>query len=219
MMTKHITKPLPIRQKSFAVTANLTLPEYLAGLPQEVRQFIQMRRAEIRLTPAQQDFLLTYSEIINLVMLVTEDAPETAIILPIVARIVAASPRFTLYIVRDTDDLAMLEEAVEELDLTDEESEVDLPLLLFFDEEWNYQTQWGSQPEAAESYLDEWLERNPTYEQLADSDDPEDQDQYWQLTDNLLFEMRMWYNSALDQECIREICQQLAVLLDEETNE
>ena len=200
MTTEQFSKVLPIQQKAFAITANLTLPEYLTELPQEVRQLMQMRRAEVRLTPEQQDFLLDYSDILNFVVIVTDDAPETIVILPIIARIVAMSPRFSLHIVRDTDNLTMLEGAVDELDLEDDENDVALPLLLLFDEEWNYQTQWGPQPEAAESYLDEWLEKNPTYEILAESDDAEDQDMYWQLTDSLLFEMRMWYNTALEQQ-------------------
>lgn len=212
-------KALPIQQKAFAITANMTFPEYLEQLPQEMRQFMQMRRAEVRLSPEQQDYLLNYADILNFVMLVSDEAPETAIILPIIARFVANSPRFSLHVLRDTDELSMLDAAVDELELEEDDTELDLPLLLLFDEEWNYQAQWGSQPEAAEAYLDEWLERHPTYEELADSDDTDDQDQYWQLTDTLLFEMRMWYNSKLDKECIAEICQLLAKLSEEDLEE
>jgi len=219
MTTEPMTKALPIQNKAFMITANMTLHEYLAELPQEQRQLMQMRRAEVRLAPEQQEFLLHYTDILNFIMLVSDDAPETAIILPIITRIVAASARFSLHIVRDTDDLSMLEAAIDELDSEDEENELDLPLVFFFDEEWNYQAQWGPQPEAAESYLYEWLKKNPSYEYLAESNDEKEQDQYWQLTDSLLYEMRLWYNSSLDKACIREICNLLTSLQNDEETE
>lgn len=219
MTTELMAKALPIQHKAFTVTANMTLQEYLAELSQEQRQLMQIRRAEVRLAPEQQEFLLNYTDVLNFVVLVTDDAPETVIVLPIIARIAAASPRFSLHIVRDTDDLSMLETAIDGLEIEDEESELDLPLLFFFDEEWAYQAQWGPQPEDAETYLDEWLEKHPAYERLAESDDEEDQDAYWQMTDSLLYEMRVWYNSALNKACIREICDLLTSLLNEEETE
>jgi len=208
-------KPLPIHQKSFTITALMAFGEYLSTLSLEQRQFMQIRRGEVRLPTEHQDFLLNYPDVLNFVLLISDDAPETAIIAPIIAHITATAPRLTLHIVRDTDDLTMLEAAVDDLTL-DEENDIDLPLLFVFDEEWNCQTQWGPQPESAEAYLVQWLETNPSYEQLAESDDAEGQEMYWQLTDQLLYEMRMWYNSSLDKECIREICELLALLSDDD---
>jgi hypothetical protein len=215
MITELNHKILPIRQKTFTVTSALSFHEYLATLSVEQRQLMQTRLSEVRLPVDSQEFLLAYPDTLNLLVLVSDETPETLIVLPILERMVAAAPRLVLRVVRDTDDLSLLETAVEELEL-DEESELDLPILFIFDEEWCWQTQWGPQPEAAEAYLEEWLEANPTYERLAESDNLEDQDTYWQLTDQLLYEMRMWYNSTLDQACIREVCTLLQTLVTED---
>lgn len=215
MTIEIIPKPLPIHQKAFTVTAMMALSEYLSTLAPEQRQFMRIRMNEVRLPPNHQEFLLSYPDVLNLVILVSDDAPETAIIVPITEHLTAASPRLTLRIVRDTDDLTMLEAAVDDL-IVDDENGIDLPQLFVFDEEWNYQAQWGPQPEKAEAYLEQWLEMHPTYESFAESDDLEEQDMYWQLTDQLLYEMRMWYNSGLDKECIREVCELLATLIDDD---
>jgi hypothetical protein len=214
MTTELGLKPLPILQKAFTITANMTFREYLAALSTEQRQFMQMRQAEVRLPPTYQDFLLNYPDVLNIVVLVADDAPETAIVLPVIEQIAVSSPRLVVRILRDTDDLTRLEAAVDDLEL-DHMNEVDLPRLFIFDEEWNWQAQWGPQPEGAEAYLDAWLEAHPTYERLAESDDLDDQDLYWQLTEQLLHEMRMWYNSTLDKECVREVCDLLATLNDD----
>ncbi len=216
MTTELGLKPLPILQKAFTITANMTFPEYLAVLSTEQRQFMRMRQAEVRLPPVYQDFLLNYPDVLNIIVLVADDAPETAIVLPVIEQITVASPRLVMRIVRDTDDLTRLEAAIEDLEL-DQISEIDLPRLFVFDEEWNWQAQWGPQPEGAEVYLDAWLEAHPAYARLAESDDLDDQELYWHLTEQLLHEMRMWYNSGLDRECIRELCDLLATFNDDPT--
>ncbi len=206
-------KALPIQDKAFLFTANLTLSEYLDTLSVQ-RPLLRTRMAEVRLPTDKQDFLVTYPDILNLLLVVSEDAPETAIILPIIERIVAASPRLVLRVIRDTDDLSGLEATIDDLDLG-EDSETDLPLLLIFDEEWNWREQWGPRPEAAEPRFDRWIETHPAFEQLSNSDEEEDQDAYWQLAEQLLQEMRVWYNSGLDQECIGEICALLEAVGEE----
>ena len=180
MTTELSAKPLPICQKAFTITASTTFHEYLSAIALEQRQFMQIRQAEIRLPPVHQNFLLNYPDVLNLVILVADDAPETAIVVPIIEQIVAVSPRLVLRIIRDTDDLAMLEATVDDFDL-DDEIEIDLPLLFIFDEEWNCQAQWGPQPDGAAAYLDKWLEAHPTYESLAVSDELDNQDNYLHL--------------------------------------
>lgn len=210
-------KALPIQNKAFTFTSNLTVREYVNATPHQ-RTLMRVRLAEVRISPKEQDFFLNYPDIINFLLVVSDDAPEAAIILPIIQRIVATSPRFTLRIIRDTDDLSKVEEAVDDLDLS-EESETDLPLLLLFDEEWNWREQWGPRPEAAETYFDQWLETHPEFEQLASGESDEEQQAYSQLTNELLQEMRVWYNSGLDRECIREIYALLKSLQDDDSED
>ncbi|MEZ4673564.1 MAG: thioredoxin family protein [Caldilineaceae bacterium] len=213
MTTYPITKALPMNHKAFTVTAASSYREYVAAAPEQ-RQILQVRYAEVRFSPEQQNFLVNFPDVLNLVLVVSEDAPETAVILPILVRITEISPRLILRILRDTDDLTLLESAVDEIDFRDDE--LDFPVLLIFDEEWNWQAQWGPQPAAAESYLDQWLGEHSNYEELAVSEDLQDQEEYWFLTDQLLYDMRVWYNSALDQECISEICELLTSLSNDD---
>lgn len=210
-------KALSIQNKAFTFTSSLTVQEYLDATPHQ-RQLVQVRFKEVRLSPSAQDYFLSYPDILNFLMVVSDDAPETAIVLPIIQRIVGTSPRFTLRVIRDTDDLSRIEEAVDDLDLS-EESETDLPLLLLFDEEWNWREQWGPRPEGAEAYFDQWLEAHPEFEQLANGESDEEQNDYSRLTDELLQEMRVWYNSGLDQECIREICELLQSLQEDDSED
>jgi hypothetical protein len=134
----------------------------------------------------------------------------------VLVAIATSSPRFTLQVVRDTDDLTGLDRLVEELDLAGAVNELDLPLLLLFDEEWNYQGQWGPHPQEAEHQLDEWFGQHPDYETLAESETAAAQASYAALLDQLTHEMRVWYNSGLNTACVREVRQLLAGLLDDE---
>lgn len=215
MNTYTADKPLPIQQKVFTITGGATYQEFVQSFSGD-RHLLQRRIDEVRVPPSIQAALVAYPDILNMVLLVSEDAPETIIILPIIVRLAQLSPRIMVRIVRDTDDLSLLEEAVEELDL---EEEIDLPLLLIFDEEWNWQTQWGPQPAAVEPFLDRWLETHSEYEALAEDETPAGQATYAQLSQLLLHEMRVWYNSGLNQACIQEVYETLNSLREDEREE
>lgn len=212
MTTYTADKLLPIQQKVFTVTSGLTFREFIEQFSGD-RHLLRSRVGEVRVPPAIQDTIVTYPDILNMVLLVSEEAPETMVILPIIVRLAQLSPRILLRILRETDDLSMLEAAVEDLDL---EEEIDLPLLLIFDEEWNWQAQWGPRPAAAEPYLDRWLETHSDYETLAEDETPAGQAAYVQRSNLLLHEMRVWYNSGLNQACIQEIYEVLGNLREDE---
>ena len=103
----------------------------------------------------------------------------------------------------------------EELDLNENLAELDLPLLLIFDEDWEFQGQWGPHPQEAERYLEEWFERNPAYETLAEADTPVAQKNYAALLEELTHEMRVWYNTDLNYACAQEVHELLASLIEE----
>ncbi len=205
-------KLLPIQQKAFTVTTGFTFSEFLQIFAGD-RQLLRSRVGEVRVPPAIQDAIVTYPDILNMVLLVNEDAPETVVLLPIIVRLAQLSPRIVLRILRDTDDLSLLETAVEDLDWAEG---IDLPLLLIFDEEWVWQAQWGPQPAAAEPYIDRWLEMHREYEALADDESAEGQVAYANLSLRLLHEMRVWYNSGLNQACIQELYELLSSLHEDE---
>jgi len=209
---------LPIQQKIFSFTTGLTASEFLATTPALAR-LLRQRLTEVRVPTPLQDFFVTYPDMLNFALLVSEDAPETAIILPIWMRVVQLSPRFSLRIFRDTDNLNLLNQITDDVELSEDLTEVELPLCLLFDEEWNYQTQWGPHPQAAEPFLDQWFEEHGEYETLAEDDSPEAQRSYAVLIQDLIQQMRVWYNSELDRACLQEIRDLLAGLREEDEGE
>lgn len=208
-------KTLPLTQRSLVLTASPSFREFLQANPVLAAAF-RSRRREIRLPLADQEFFASYPDTLHFLLLLAEESPETLVVAPVLAMIATSSPRFTLQIVRDTDDLTALDRLVEELDLAGAVNELELPLLLIFDEEWNYQGHWGPHPQEVERRLDEWFEHHPDYETLAESETPEAQANYAALLGQLTHEMRVWYNSSLNTACVREVRQLLASLLDDE---
>lgn len=209
---------LPVQQKIFAFTTGSTVAEFLEATP-ALAKLVRQRLHEIRLPAAIQDYFVSYPDTLNFALLVSEDAPETPIVLPLWIRIVQLSSRFSLRIFRDTDSLTMLNQLVDEIDLQEDLGELELPICLLFDEEWNYQTQWGPHPQSAEPFLDRWFEQHGEYEALAEDEAPEAQRKFALLINDLIYQMRVWYNSELDQAAIQEIRALLAGLREEEERE
>ncbi len=205
---------LLIQQKALAFTSSLTFREFLEKSP-TVAPFLRRRYAEIRIPLAEQTFFLTYPDILNFIVLVSEENPDTLVVLPILVRMAAASPHFWLGILRDTDDLSMLDALIDEIDFNEDLGDIDLPLLLVFDEEWNFQGQWGPHPQEAERYLEAWFEHHPEYAKLAEDDTVVAQQTYAILLDQLTHQMRAWYNSDLNRVCFQEIRELLTGLLEE----
>jgi hypothetical protein len=209
------TLPLPVQQKIFAFTTGLTATEFLSATP-ALAKLVHQRLREIRIPTLIQDFFITYPDTLNFALLVSEDAPETPIILPIWIRIAQLSSRFSLRIFRDTDNLGLLTQLMEDQDFNEELSEMELPICLILDEEWIYQTQWGPHPQAAEPFLDKWFEQHGEYETLAEDDTVEAQRKFMLLINALIQQMRVWYNSELDRACLHELRDLLAGLREEE---
>jgi hypothetical protein len=205
---------LLIQQKALAFTSSLTFREFLEKSP-TVAPLIRRRYHEIRIPLAEQTFFLTYPDTLNFIVLVSEESPDTLVVLPILVRMAAASPHFWLGILRDNDNLSMLDALIDEIDFNEDLGDIDLPLLLVFDEEWNFQGQWGPHPQEAERHLEEWFEHHPEYAKLAEDDTVAAQKTYAILLDQLTHEMRAWYNSDLNRACFQEIRELLAGLLEE----
>ncbi|CAN5873329.1 hypothetical protein BH10CHL1_BH10CHL1_36320 [soil metagenome] len=207
-------KTLLVQQKAIAFTSSLTFREFLEKSP-TIAPLLRGRYQEVRIPLAEQTFLLTYPDILNFIVLVNEESPDTLVVLPILVRMAAASPHFWLGILRDSDDLSMLNALIDEIDFAEDLGDLDLPLLLVFDEEWNFQGQWGPHPHEAERYLEEWFENHPEYAKLAEDETPLAQKTYATLLNQLTHEMRTWYNSDLNQACFLELRELLAGILEE----
>lgn len=167
-------------------------------------RLLQTRLAETRLGPAVQLAAACFPETMNILAVVSEEDPDTLAVLPIIARLVAAGPRLMLRVLSDDDDLTPLFVLAPELDPATLLNEWDLPQFLCFDEDWFLQAQWGPRPNAAEADVEAWLASHPEYETLADDESPAGQEQYAALVEELLYEMRVWYNSGLTQSCLEE---------------
>lgn len=205
---------ITLSQKACVLTRNLTFTELLNDTP-TLASTLRSRRQEVRIPPDIQDFLGYFPEQLHWVLLLNVESPETIVVAPILWKIAQTCPRITLTVVRDTDDLQPLARLVEEPDLSGDLADVDLPLLLIFDEEWNLQAQWGPHPQEAERHLDQWFEQHPHYETLAESNEPAEQQRYALLLDQLTWDMRVWYNSGLGQACISELRGLLVTLLED----
>ncbi|MBP7960561.1 MAG: thioredoxin family protein [Caldilineaceae bacterium] len=215
------TKIISLKQKSLAVTAGLSFAEYLTAYP-EAASILRGRWHETRLSPEDQLFLATYPDWLHLMVVVETDSPDTFILLPLLARLAEAGTRLSLRILTTDDDLTSLAGLVEEVDLLDEEADLDFPLLLVFDEEWDVSAQWGPRPQVADGFLDRWMETHADYVALMDLDDddisPAQDNQLTELTQRLYHEMRMWYAKTADQAAVTEIRTLLADLVTEESD-
>jgi hypothetical protein len=113
--------------------------------------------------------------------------------------------RVNLRVIREDEAAYLLPALVNDPALLAGWADADLPLLLSFDEEWQFQEQWGPHPQAIEPYFDSWLAEHGDYERLAEDESPAGQAAYAHLLDRLLYELRLWYNSSLNQACGEEL--------------
>lgn len=211
-MASHDTKRF--RQRALAFSSSLTVEEYLAARPAMKRLFCA-RRDEVRLPPAAQLFFCDYPDVLHFIALVNDALPETSVGVPVWARIAAACPRADLRLLAD-DDPAALEALINDPDAWADLDGVELPQLLVFDEEWQLQARWGPRSPAADAALDEWMGRHPDFEPPADGAPPGEQQAFAAMTQALALEMRVWYNSGLDRECVEGIQALLASLQGDE---
>lgn len=213
------TKPIPLDRKALAIMAGLSFAEYLVAYP-ESAPILLNRRREVRLSAEDQLFLTTYPDWLHLMAVVEPENPDTYILLPLLARLAEAGTRLSLRILTAEDDLSLLAGLVEEVDLLDEEADLDFPLLLVFDEEWECSAQWGPRPQVADAYLDKWMAQHADYVALVELDDddlsPAQEAEWVQLTQRLYHEMRIWYTRDADQAAFTEICTLLADLVADE---
>ncbi|MCS6828237.1 MAG: thioredoxin family protein [Caldilinea sp.] len=210
--------PILPEDKLVAFEGCLTFREY-CELQEERNRLLRMRYAETRLEPSLQLKLNTYEEPLNILAVVTDEDPDTIAVLPIIARMVDASPRMQLHVLSESRDLTPLVSLLPGVDALSVVEEWVLPQFLIFDDEWELQAQWGPRPMQAEGNLSEWLSRYPEYEMLADDETPAGQARYAALTTALTYEMRVWYNSSLATACQREFCDVLVALLQSEESD
>ncbi len=195
---------ISVQEPVFAFTTGETFAEFCAAQPAELAGLLRRIFAGTRIDPDTQLYLTTYPIWLTCVVIVEDQAPDTALIVPILVRMAEACPRLGLRILSTTMDLTAINELADD-DLDLEEDDLDLPLLLFFDEEWNQQAQWGPRPLAAEKRLDAWLAAHPVYEKLLEDDSNDDALALERLVGQLTHQMRLWYNDDLTNACIGEI--------------
>ena len=199
----------PLRpEKTLTFTGALTYGEYVAGSSH--RDFLELRQREIRLLPDDQAFFVGYPEVGYWLAVAADDSPDTLVALPVIAHAAAQAPRITLRVVREEEAAEVLGVLVDDPSVLASLLEADLPLLVSFDEEWHFQEAWGPHPQAIEPFLDQWLVEHPDFEALAEDESPAGQAAYARLLEQLIHELRLWYNSKLNHACAHELHQLLA---------
>lgn len=197
---------IPVQEPVFAFTSGETFDEFCAAQPPQQATLLRRIFAGVRIDPDTQLYLATYPTWLMCVVLVEDETPDTTIVLPILVRLADACPRLELRILSTAMDLTAINELVDDdLDLVEDLDDLDLPLLLFFDEEWNQQAQWGPRPAAAEKRLDEWLTSHPDYGALLEDESNDNSPQLDRLVDELTHQMRFWYNDDLTVACVGEL--------------
>lgn len=197
--------------KALAYARCMEFTEYCRAQDDQGR-LVQMRHAETRLTPGAQAAMTSYSEPLAILAVVTDEDPDTTAVLPIIARLIAVAPRVQLRILPDDSDLSPLAILLPDVDTASALEEWDLPQFFVFDDEWEFQAQWGPRPAQAERNLEAWLSRYPEYDALAEDESESAQRRFAELTTALTYEMRLWYNSSLAAACQEEFCDLLAAL-------
>ncbi len=197
---------IPVQEPVFAFTSGETFDEFCTAQPPELAGLLRRVYAGARIDADTQLYLATYPTWLTCVVLVEDQSPDTTLILPILVRLAEACPRMELRILSTTMDLTAINELVDEdMDLEEDLEVLDMPLLLFFDEEWNHQERWGPRPAAAEERLDEWMNLHPAYTDLMDNEDGDDSPELVRLINELTHQMRFWYNDDLAGACVGEI--------------
>jgi len=197
-------------EKGLIYSWTTTFDEFVAASPH--KEFLEIRLREIRLLAEEQAYFTEYPDLTHW-LVVADDSPDSLVVLPIVAHVAAWARCLTLRVVRDDEAAQILTVLASDEALAASWSEADLPLLLSFDDEWQFQEQWGPHPQAIEPYLDKWLADHPEYEQLASENSPENsadksvggQLAYKRLLEQLLQDIRLWYNSSLNHACGEEL--------------
>ncbi len=210
-MSAHIS----VTETIFTFTAGQTFRDYLLSFDPAQRQLLSRRYSAVRIPADVQEMLASYPLWLYWVLVVSNETPDTLMILPIIQRLVELCPRIDLRIFSDEADLSALNDLVDDdIDLGEDLAEVDLPHLFIFDEEWNQQAHWGPRPQAAEERLDQWLSSHPEYEPLLAEEENDDSDRLEKLIAELTAQMRLWYNDDLTGACVAEIVTLLADLTD-----
>ena len=151
-------KTVPVTGNPMAFTSALTLKEFIAANAL-YGEMIGIRCAEVRLPPESQSYLATYPDLLYIIVIAPPEDPDTVAVVPILSTIANGSARLSMRLLRDDDDLLLLDGLLDDMDLLNDLEEVDLPQAFFFDEEWQLVAQWGPRPKAAESYLERLARR------------------------------------------------------------
>lgn len=190
-------------EKTLIYSRAMTYGEYVAASLRQ--EFLEIRSREIRHLADEQAYFTEYPDLTYWLVVAADDSPDSLVVLPVLAHIAAQVPRLTLRVVNEEEATHLLPTLVDDATLLAGWDEADLPLLLSFDGEWQFQEQWGPHPQAIESFLDRWLREHSEYERLAEDESLAGQLAYSTLLERLLYEMRLWYNSELNQACAEEL--------------
>lgn len=202
---------------SFVVYANLprsvafsrcpTIPEALARM-EPADPLLLRRMTETRLTATLQERCTDFPDPLLMLAVIGADLPDTIGVLPLWVALARACPRGELRVVGE-EEYPLLERLLGGGETAFDPYALEMPVLLFLDEELQLQAQWGPRPQAAEAFVEEWLAQHPDFERLAEEESEEGIAAFAALNRNLGEQMRIWYNSGLDKAA----CDELEALL------
>lgn len=201
-------------EKTLIYSCATTYKEYVATSSRQA--FLEARVREIRILPEEQAYFTAYPDLIYWLIIAADDSPDSLVVLPLLVHIASWIPRLALRVVGEEEAAQLLPALVDDPELLASWAETDLPLLICFDEEWQFQDQWGPHPQAIDPLLDQWLAEHSEFDALAEDESPTGQIAYARLLEKLLHTMRLWYNSSLNQACAEELRAMLASWHDQD---
>lgn len=123
---------------------------------------------------------------------------DSAVVLPIVARLAAQLPRIELRVLVGSAYPA-LHAAYEE------DGFKSIPLLSFFDASWHEVGRWMERPKSADVRVKSWVAARPRIAELYGSGEPEAKAELKSIFGGLVREMADWYRDGFWEDTLAEI--------------
>ena len=127
---------------------------------------------------------------------------DSAVVLPIVAKLAGSVPGMRLRVLVGKQNPALR-------DAYHADGFESIPLLSFFDAQWNEIGRWMERPKSANARVNEWVAAHPRIAELYGREEPEAEAELKAIFRGLVAEMAEWYPAGFWADSLAEIEQLL----------
>ncbi len=191
--------PMPMTEERFL--SGLTWPDYVAQMRLNRERVIQLFE-EIRLSPDNRhDFtqaVTSHGGQLRIVALTEDWCGDGVVILPLITHLAAEVPGMDLRLFVRSANPGLAQAYAND-------GVTNIPVLSFFDADWNEVGRWVERSAAAHDRVERWMTKYPQAQALRQSDDPKDRRAYRALMKERLIEMMDWYREGLWAATLEEL--------------